>query len=180
MRLATFAFVFGSAVGFQIVSPWSNRRNRVAPLFESSLEDDDAAADDATTTTATAVVVEESSSDLADLAKSDLLETAKSLKDEFGCVLIDSGAQEKLTKVVETLESTAEPPADTSGLIGDWTLLCSTASASIATISTFPGGPGHRVLAPPADDVLASPGCLCAMGGAGLRFGPTKETQEQL
>lgn len=137
MRLATFAFVFGSAVGFQIVSPWSNRRNRVAPLFESSLEDDDAAAD-ATTTTATAVVVEEPSSDLADLAKSDLLETAKSLKDEFGCVLIDSGAQEKLTKVVETLESTAEPPADTSGLIGDWTLLCSTASASIGSED---GGP---------------------------------------
>lgn len=120
------------------MSPWSNRRNRVAPLFESSLEDDDAAADDATTTTATAVVVEESSSDLADLAKSDLLETAKSLKDEFGCVLIDSGAQEKLTKVVETLESTAEPPADTSGLIGDWTLLCSTASASIGSED---GGP---------------------------------------
>ena len=66
-----------------------------------------------------------------DTAKTELLETAQSLKDEFGCLLIDSSAQETLRKAVEKLEGVADPSTDVDDLVGDWTLLCSTASASL-------------------------------------------------
>lgn len=64
-------------------------------------------------------------------AKADLLETAQDLKDEFGVLLIDSAAQEKLRQAVEKLESVSEAPSSVYELVGDWTLLCSTASASL-------------------------------------------------
>lgn len=70
-------------------------------------------------------------SDMDDSAfdsKQDLLDVARSLKDEFGPLIIDSKAQEKLKSVVKELEKNSQPPVDTTGMIGDWTLLCSTAS----------------------------------------------------
>lgn len=104
-------------MGFQVVSRPFVSRSRVAPLFASE----------------TAVDVS------ASLAKGDLLTTAQRLNDEYGCILIDSGAQETLKKAVEKLEMASEPPTDTSALIGDWTLLCSTASASME------GGPLEKI-----------------------------------
>lgn len=73
----------------------------------------------------------EAPSDMDDSAydsKQDLLDVALSLKDEFGPLIIDSKAQEKLKSVVGELEKNSEPPTDTEGMIGDWTLLCSTTS----------------------------------------------------
>jgi hypothetical protein len=67
------------------------------------------------------------------------LETAQSLNDKYGCLLIDSSAQETLRKAVEKLEFASEPPTDTTKLVGDWTLLCSTASASME------GGPLEKI-----------------------------------
>jgi hypothetical protein len=65
------------------------------------------------------------------LAKTELLETAESLNQEFGCLIIDSKAQDRLKAAVEKLESVADTPKSSDGLIGQWTLLCSTASASL-------------------------------------------------
>lgn len=92
-------------------------------MFESTLEKDTSATLDVSTT----------------LAKSELLETAQSLNDEYGCLLIDSSAQETLREAVEKLEMVSEPRTDTTNLVGDWTLLCSTASASIE------GGPLEKI-----------------------------------
>jgi hypothetical protein len=65
------------------------------------------------------------------IAKTELLETAQSLNDKFGCLIIDSKAQEQLREAVEKLEAVTEPPSASKDLIGNWTLLCSTASASL-------------------------------------------------
>lgn len=65
------------------------------------------------------------------VAKVQLLETARSLHDEFGCLIIDSKAQDRLREAVEKLEAVADPPSEPKLLIGNWTLLCSTASASL-------------------------------------------------
>jgi hypothetical protein len=73
------------------------------------------------------------------LAKTELLETARSLNDEYGCLLIDSGAQDKLRAVVEKLEMVTDPPTETDELLGSWTLLCATASASLQ------GGPLDKI-----------------------------------
>jgi hypothetical protein len=64
------------------------------------------------------------------LAKYEVLETARRLKSENGVLVIDSISQEELKQAVETLELLATPPTDVDELVGDWTLLCSTASAS--------------------------------------------------
>jgi hypothetical protein len=64
------------------------------------------------------------------LAKSEVLETARRLKSENGVLVIDSTAQEELKQAVEALELLATPPTDSDELVGDWTLVCSTASAS--------------------------------------------------
>lgn len=64
------------------------------------------------------------------LAKSEVLETAQRLKSENGVLVIDSTAQEELKQAVEKLELMATPPTDCDELVGDWTLVCSTASAS--------------------------------------------------
>jgi PAP_fibrillin len=67
-------------------------------------------------------------------AKTNLLETARSLNEEFGCLILDSNAQDRLREAVEQLESSSggdSPIPSSSGLIGTWTLLCSTASASL-------------------------------------------------
>ena len=64
------------------------------------------------------------------LARSELLETAKRLKKENGVLIVDATAQETLKLAVERLEQVADPPSNTDDLIGDWTLVCSTATAS--------------------------------------------------
>ncbi len=63
------------------------------------------------------------------IAKEELLELVEELKATYGIVLIDSKAQESFKAAVEKLEETAEPPTDTSKLIGNWTLLCSTTTS---------------------------------------------------
>jgi hypothetical protein len=73
------------------------------------------------------------------VAKTELLETARSLNDEYGCLLIDSGAQDKLRAAVEKLEMVTDPPTETDELLGEWTLLCATASA------TLQGGPLEKI-----------------------------------
>lgn len=99
-----FSVFIGNSIAFHVTPP--SRHN--IRLFESSVEED---------------VVETTT------AKEDLMEIAQSLKDEYGALLIDSSAQEKLKAAVEALESSADPPADAAEMIGGWTLLCSTASA---------------------------------------------------
>ena len=65
------------------------------------------------------------------IAKTELLETAQCLNEKFGCLIIDSKAQDELRSAVEKLEAVTEPPSASAELIGNWTLLCSTASASL-------------------------------------------------
>lgn len=63
-------------------------------------------------------------------AKAELLGLASSLKNEYGLILIDSEAKDSFRKAVEKLESVAEVPADSSLLVGDWTLVCSSSSST--------------------------------------------------
>lgn len=104
--------IVGSSVAFHVSFTSSKPRRSVlkhgSPLFESTFD-----VEVASTTS----------------AKEDLMETAQSLKDEFGALLIDTNAQERLKAAVEVLENSADPPTDASEMIGEWTLLCSTASA---------------------------------------------------
>jgi PAP_fibrillin len=82
----------------------------------------------------TAILTTLADNDKRSIAKSNLLETARSLNQEFGCLILDSNAQDRLREAVEQLESSSggdSPIPSSSGLIGTWTLLCSTASASL-------------------------------------------------
>jgi hypothetical protein len=72
------------------------------------------------------------------LAKYELLETARRLKSENGVLVIDADSREELKFAVETLELLATPSTDVDELVGGWTLLCSTASAS-------PSGPLEKL-----------------------------------
>ena len=62
-------------------------------------------------------------------AKDALLETAKKLKAEYGTILLEKSAKDELKAAVEDLENKSEPPAveHVDRLLGDWTLLCTTA-----------------------------------------------------
>ena len=62
-------------------------------------------------------------------ARDELLELSKDLKDQYGVILIDSKAKDSFRKAVEQLESVAELPSDSSSLVGDWTLVCSSSSS---------------------------------------------------
>lgn len=113
MKLALLALsLVASTSAFQIAKPLPSRIPTTG--LRSTVEESSPSIDVSTT-----------------LAKTELLETAKSLHDEFGCLIIDSKAQEKLREAVEKLEGVTEPPTESAGLIGNWTLLCSTASASL-------------------------------------------------
>mmetsp|Transcript_10048 Transcript_10048/g.28802 ORF Transcript_10048/g.28802 Transcript_10048/m.28802 type:complete len:330 (+) Transcript_10048:75-1064(+) len=110
MKLLFFHLLLASASGFQVGQPFIRTRGS---RLQSTVEEN-ASIDVATT-----------------VAKVQLLETARSLHDEFGCLIIDSKAQDRLREAVEKLEAVAEPPSAPKELIGNWTLLCSTASASL-------------------------------------------------
>jgi hypothetical protein len=125
MKFASFTLLFGSAAAFNAAIP-SRTTSRVTPLFETV----EAAIEDA-----------ESFLFPKTVAKSELLELAGELNDEYGIFIIDSKAQERLRDAVEKLETVTEFPTDPEGLVGDWTLLCSTASATIekGPLSKFSG-----------------------------------------
>jgi len=67
-----------------------------------------------------------------DAARDELMKIAMELKDEYGVLLIDTKAKDSFREAVEKLESVAEDPSDSSLLVGDWTLVCSSASSSAA------------------------------------------------
>jgi hypothetical protein len=112
--------ILGGAIAFHVPAPFAHKQQRLSPLKSSdTIVDTTATTIDVTTT----------------VAKAELLETAQDLNDKYGCLIIDSAAQDKLRDVVEQLEdSVSEFPADPSGLVGDWTLLCSTASSTMGKI----------------------------------------------
>jgi hypothetical protein len=115
--------ILGGAVAFHVPPPFVHKQ-RVASLKTSdTIVDTTATTIDVTTT----------------VAKAELLETAQDLNDQYGCLIIDSAAQDKLRYVAEQLEGVSEFPTDPSGLVGNWTLLCSTASATIN------GGPLDKI-----------------------------------
>lgn len=114
MRLFFFHLLLASASGFQVGQlAIDGRAPRLS--LQSTVEDNASTSIDVATT----------------MAKVELLETARSLHDDFGCLIIDSKAQDRLREAVEKLEAVAEPPSAPRELIGNWTLLCSTASASL-------------------------------------------------
>lgn len=66
-------------------------------------------------------------------AKKNLLNVSRRLKDEYGVFLIEKEAKDEIKKAVEELENTSTPPTySTEGIqdlyLGDWTLLCTTAT----------------------------------------------------
>jgi len=64
------------------------------------------------------------------VAKDELIELSRDYKDQYGVILIDTKAKESFRKAVEKLESVAEASDDSSLLVGDWNLVCSSASSS--------------------------------------------------
>jgi len=113
LPVVLFSLLVSSSTGFQVGRPWQSRQSHV--VLGSTVQEDSPKSIDVSTT----------------IAKMELLETARSLHDEFGCLLIDTKAQDRLRVAVEKLEAVAEPPSGFTELIGNWTLLCSTASASL-------------------------------------------------
>lgn len=64
-------------------------------------------------------------------AKQNVMDVAKRLKKKEGVLVVDSQAKKDLQTAVAQLEATAAPPTQEdfdSKFIGDWTLLCSTAT----------------------------------------------------
>jgi len=110
MKYLATLFLAKSALAFHVPLP---RHYDIVSQLQMTMDDGDAPSD-----------MDDSAYD----SRSDLLDVAMSLKDEFGPLIIDSKAQEKLKSVVGELEKNSEPPIDTEGMIGDWTLICSTAS----------------------------------------------------
>lgn len=113
MKFTAIALLFTGVSAFQIAQP-SRGSQRVLSL-SSTVGDYASPSIDVSTT----------------LAKTELLETAESLNEEFGCLIVDSNAKERLSAAVEKLESFSYAPSSSAELIGEWTLLCSTASASL-------------------------------------------------
>eukprot|EP00535_Pseudo-nitzschia_heimii_P005771 CAMPEP_0197173460 /NCGR_PEP_ID=MMETSP1423-20130617/385_1 /TAXON_ID=476441 /ORGANISM="Pseudo-nitzschia heimii, Strain UNC1101" /LENGTH=357 /DNA_ID=CAMNT_0042622281 /DNA_START=158 /DNA_END=1231 /DNA_ORIENTATION=+ len=121
MRLIIQSCLLFSASAF--IAPRSptfscNGKEKCSALFSTDASDEIA--------DTPAVSVDESTS----LAKEELLKLATELKDQYGLLLIDSNAKDSFRKAVEKLESVAEVPADSSLLIGDWTLMCSSSSST--------------------------------------------------
>ena len=109
-------FLVGSTSAFNARVPFRRHASRVAPLFETvEVSDSTPGSVDVATS----------------LAKTELLDLAEELNSKYGVLIIDSKAQEQLRDAVEKLEMVTESPTDPSGLVGEWTLICSTASANI-------------------------------------------------
>ena len=120
MKLTTLASLLASAVAFNVNVP----KVELFRPVRLSASVDNTAVDDATET-----------------AKKSLLDVAERIKDEFGTIVIDKTAQEDLKKAVEDLEMIAiDEPQDPEMLLGDWTLVCSTASASTEQVPVGGGG----------------------------------------
>jgi hypothetical protein len=115
MKYLATLFLARSVLAFQAVVPISPRHTLSLPNNPLQM----------------AMDVSDAPSDMDDSAldsRQDVLDVARSLKKKFGPLIIDSKAQKKLKSVVKELEKNSEPPIETKGMIGDWTLLCSTAS----------------------------------------------------
>lgn len=121
MKLLVLSSLFVSASAF--LAPQR-------PAFSSSAVFADVSEENAGTAT---VDVEKS----VDEAKAELLALANDLKAEWGLLLIDSNAKKDLKAAVEKLESVAEAPSNAEALVGDWTLVCSTATTPQAEKFTF-------------------------------------------
>ena len=78
------------------------------------------------------------------LAKAELLGTANRLKEKYGVLIIDGPAQEELKEAVEKLEMACNNPStDVDNLMGEWTLVCSTATPDfkgIGPLESVKGG----------------------------------------
>lgn len=105
MKLHLILPFVSSAVAFNVASPVV-KSTTISRLYASTVSDD------------------------VTMAKYEVLETARRLKSENGVLVIDSISQDELKQAVEALELLATPPTDVNALVGDWTLICSTASAS--------------------------------------------------
>jgi hypothetical protein len=74
------------------------------------------------------------------LAKGELLGTANRLKEKYGVLIIDGAAQEELKEAVEKLEMACyNPSSDVDSLLGEWTLVCSTATPDFQGIGPLEG-----------------------------------------
>jgi hypothetical protein len=66
-----------------------------------------------------------------EVARQNLVDTAEQLKQQHGLLLVERSAQDELKRAADSFESLAQPPALESykrDFIGDWTLVCSTAT----------------------------------------------------
>jgi hypothetical protein len=83
--------------------------------------------------------------DVAVWQMKDLLQVAKRLKEEHGIFIVDKTAQEELMKEAEKLEkASGDASQDIGQLVGDWELICTTASADVESPLKLPqlGGAG--------------------------------------
>jgi hypothetical protein len=83
------------------------------------------------TTSTTSNATETTGSLLRPLAKEKLIATAKRLKSENGVFIVGKQGKRELESAVTELEKISEPPSPTAYLedfLGDWTLLCTTAT----------------------------------------------------
>ena len=121
MKFIILSSLLFSASAF--IAPRSPNFSRGGKEKFTAIFSTDVSEDTADTTVAS---VDESIS----VAREELLSLATELKDQYGLLLIDSSAKDSFRKAVEKLESLAEVPADSSLLIGDWTLVCSSSSSA--------------------------------------------------
>ncbi|VEU41386.1 unnamed protein product [Pseudo-nitzschia multistriata] len=109
MRVVLFSSIVLSASAFLSPSP-----QRIAPtaVFSTAEADIDAS---------------------VEMAKEELLQLSRDFKEQYGVILIDTKAKESFRKAVEKLESVAEASTDSSMLVGDWNLECSSASSGASS-----------------------------------------------
>jgi hypothetical protein len=123
--------ILGSSSAFQVFSPFqvhalTGKKSTLVRLSEATVSD---------------VEIVESTKNL----KQNLLDTATRIKSEYGVLVIDKAAQDELKAAVKELEDSAsddgdgdetyEVPYTPEQLVGNWTLLCSTASADLSNLS---------------------------------------------
>ena len=125
MKLSLFMSFIGAVGAFDVKAP-TQHYNSYRKLDQRSL-----LSRSAKLFTSTREGVSGAASVSIDAAKEDLLDVAHRLKSDYGTFVIDKSAQDELKRAVENLELVAKDlPQDPADLIGDWTLICTTASAS--------------------------------------------------